>query len=78
MLVFIKEERKFLMFVCEWVSYYFLMPNEQIFSHIMARISYIQWESDDYNEIITHDDNSKESSMGLKISDLFHHIILIW
>jgi hypothetical protein len=31
----------------EWVSDYCLMPNEQFFTYIMARTSYIQWNDGD-------------------------------
>ena len=31
---------------CEWVSDCYLTPNEQFFSCIMARASYIQWNDD--------------------------------
>jgi hypothetical protein len=35
--------------VSEWL---FLMPNEQFFSYIMARTSYIQWNDDDVHFVL--------------------------
>ena len=33
--------------VLEWVSDWFLMPNEQFKKYIVERTSYIQWNDDD-------------------------------
>jgi hypothetical protein len=42
------EKKKLISVITGRVSDCCLMPNEQFYSYIMARTSYIQWNDDDY------------------------------
>jgi hypothetical protein len=69
----------------EWVSDFCLTPNEQFFSYIMARTSYIQWNDDDDDVQFVLDQHAeldfysasslKQQSVGRHVSPL-RHIIL--
>ena len=67
----------------EWASDCCLMPNEQFFSYIMARTSYIWWDDDVRFVLDQHayldpysDSSQKQQSMGKHVTP-FGHIILI-
>jgi transposase len=62
-----------------------LMPNEQFFSYVMARTSYIQWNDDDvrcvldqHTELDFYSASSlKQQSMGRHVAPLWHIILIL-
>jgi len=68
----------------ERVSNYCLMPNEQFFSNIMVRTSYIQW-NDDYVRLVIdqhakldlYSANSLKQQSACRLVAPLWHIILI-
>jgi hypothetical protein len=68
----------------EWVSYYYLMPNDQFFSYILTRTSFIQWNDCDVHFVLgQHAEldfysacSLKQQSTGRHVAPL-EHIILI-
>ena len=67
-----------------WGSDYCLTPNEQFFSYIMARTSYIQWNDGDVRSVLDQHaeldfyiaSSLKQQSVGRHVAPL-GHIILI-
>jgi hypothetical protein len=55
------------------------MPNEQFFSHIMARTSYIQWNDDDICFVLDqHADLDFYSAISLKQQSAGRHVAPLW
>jgi hypothetical protein len=67
-----------------WVSDYCLTPNEQFFSYIMARKSYIQWDDDDVRSVLDQHaeldfdiaSSLKQQSAGRHVAPLAHIILI--
>jgi hypothetical protein len=55
------------------------MPNEQFFSHIMVRPSYIQWNDDDICFVLDqHADLDFYSAISLKQQSAGRHVAPLW
>jgi hypothetical protein len=58
------------------VSDYCLTPNEQFFSYIMARTSYIQWNDDDARFVLDqHAEFDLYSARSLKQQSVGRHVV---
>jgi hypothetical protein len=59
----------------EWVSDYCLSPNEQMFSYIMARTSYIQWNDGEFRFVLDQQQLDFYSASSLKQHSAGRHVV---